>query len=149
MPDDIQLDYRGRPRSDSQTEFLDQSLTIQSDAPEADIQLILKKYREVGIIDNLNLTEASFMDVTEFTDFADLMRQTKIAENEFMKLPSKVREIFNHDVANWLDTAHDEEKRASLIEAGIIEPEQQPGTGDQPPDGGTDPNPGPDSPDPV
>lgn len=115
-----QLDYRGKPRKDYQT-FNDMpSETVQSEAHLADIQHILGKYREVGI-QKLDEVELRFADVSEFTDYADLMRQVKVAEVEFMKLPSKVREIFGHDVANWLDAAHDPEKRDALVEAGFIE----------------------------
>lgn len=113
------MDARGRERV--QTEFLDESLTVQSDAQAADIREILKQYKEVGIVENLNDAEAMFADISEFTDFADAMRHAKDAEREFMKLPSKVREMFGHDVAVWLDTAHDQEKRDALVEAGIIE----------------------------
>ncbi len=117
------LDHRGRPPV--QTVNDEPSLTVQSEADQADIIKILKKYRQVGIIDHLNLTESTFQDVSSFTDFADVIRTAKEAELQFLELPSKVREIFDHDVANWLDTAHDPEKRASLVAAGIIEPEQQ------------------------
>ncbi len=137
MPE--KLDARGKPPV--QTENDGPILTVQSEAEQGEINKILKRYKEVGIIEQLNLTEASFRDVSEFGDFADVMRQSKEAELEFMKLPSKVREIFNHDVANWLDTAHDAEKRSSLIAAGEIEPLKQPTPGDLPPDAGGDATP--------
>lgn len=137
------LDSRGRDRALSQTVNEDPSKTIQSDASRADIKHILKRFRETGIVENLNVTEATFADVSELGDFADVMTVARNAETAFMRLPSKVREIFNHDVANWLDTAHDEEKRASLVAAGEIAPEQQPAetpTGDNP-DGDAGPGP--------
>jgi len=124
MTEKVQKDHRGRPRKLYQTVNLEPSLTVQSDAPQADIRQILKKYDALGIVDHLNLTEASFQDVTAFTDYADVFRTAKSAESEFMKLPSKVREAFDHDVANWLDTAHDPEKRALLREKGILPPDE-------------------------
>ncbi len=117
---DIQLDDRGKLRVQTSFEG-EESLTVQSDAPLADIDKILKQYAEIGMIDNLDYAEATFQDISEFTDFSDAMRHAKMAEGEFMKLPSKIREIFNHDVAQWLDAAHDPEKRDALVEAGIIE----------------------------
>ncbi len=118
-----ELDSRGKPRV--QTEFHDESLTVQADHDRADINKILQQYAEVGIVQSLNQADAMFMDVTEFTDFADAMRHATEAETEFLKLPSKVREIFHHDVAEWLDAAHDEEKRDALVAAGVIkEPEE-------------------------
>ncbi len=129
-----QLDYRGKPRFYYQTINEQPSETVQSDADQADIKKILKKYRQIGIVENLNITEATFQDVSEIGDFADVMRVANEAEQQFMKLPSKVREIFDHDVANWLDTAHDEEKRASFIAEGEIEPEPKSDPADLPAD---------------
>jgi len=117
----VQLDYRGKPRTKYQTVNELPSNTVISDQKKADINHILKRYKSVGIIDHLNLTAATYQDVTKFSDFADVMRTAKAAETEFMQLPSKVREAFDHDVANWLDTAHDPEKRQALVDAGLIE----------------------------
>lgn len=121
-----QRDSRGKLRSRFQTVNDMPSETLQSHASMASIQNILKQYDQVGIIENLNMAEAKFLDITEFTDFADAMNHAKTAEVEFMKLPSKVRELFKHDVANWLDTAYDDDKRTAMVEAGLIAPEDVP-----------------------
>ncbi len=113
------LDYRGKKRF--QTDNFGESQTIQSDNHNADINKIMERFKQTGIIDSLDAGELMFKDVSEFTDLADALNQAKIAEVEFMKLPSKVREIFDHDVAVWLDSAHDEEKRDALVAAGFIE----------------------------
>ncbi len=126
-----ELDSRGNKRSKFWSVNDDPSETVQSHAPQADVKEIIKKYRQVGIIENLRNTEGIFMDVTGFNDFGDVARQAKVAEIEFMKLPSKIREIFHHDVYEWLDTAHDPEKRQALVDAGVIEPTEN---GDPPAD---------------
>jgi hypothetical protein len=122
-PKPVTVDARGRPRVQTVNDL--PSLTVQSDADQADIKKILKKWKTVGIVDHLNIQEQTFGDVTGFTDYADVMRTAKLAEEEFMKMPSKAREIFGHDVAAWLDTANDPEKLASLIAEGKIKSEQQ------------------------
>lgn len=104
------LDKRGRARV--QTTGYEETLTVQSDIHQADIKRILERYKEIGVIDHLKHVDAVYKDITEFTDLADALNQSKAAEKEFMKLPSKVREVFNHNVAEWLDTAHDPEKQA-------------------------------------
>lgn len=109
--------FHGRDRV--QTKNTDPSMTVQSDAHLADIQNILKSYGQEGM-KMLDDTEMQWLDVTEFTDLADALNQAKEAEVEFMKLPSKVRGIFDHNVAVWLDTAHDEDKRDALVEAGFL-----------------------------
>lgn len=102
------------------------SKTVQADVVRTEIRHILAKYRQVGIIEHLRDVDLQFRDVTEFEDYADMARQTKDAEQVFMGLPSKVREVFGHDVMNWLDAAHDAEKlealRPRLEKLGVLEP---------------------------
>tara|TARA_B100000700_G_scaffold290217_1_gene348104 strand:+ start:476 stop:907 length:432 start_codon:yes stop_codon:yes gene_type:complete len=97
------------------------SKTVQADQDKADIRMILRKYEQVGIVDQLNAGEAQFVDVSELGDYVDVMNVVREAEATFMKLPSKTREIFGHDVANWLDYCHDKDKRDELVEAGVID----------------------------
>ncbi len=121
MTERNRFDLRGRERV--QTMNLEPSMTVQSDAHLADIENILAQYKE-GAIQDLDATALEFRDVSQFTDLADALNQAKEAETEFLKLPSKIREIFGHSVAEWLDTAHDKEKRDALVKAGFIkEPE--------------------------
>lgn len=108
-----------------QTGEFEESKTVQSDHVRADIRQILKRYNAVGVVDHLAEVDRVFRDVTEFDDFADLMRQGKEAEKMFMKLPSKLREVFGHDVSSWLDAAHDPEKlealRPQLEKLGVMD----------------------------
>ncbi|AJK28303.1 putative minor capsid protein [Eel River basin pequenovirus] len=105
-----------------------ESKTVRSELVRSEIKHILAQYEQTGVIDHLANVDLQFRDVSEFTDFADLMRQTKIAEMEFMKLPSKLREVFNHDVNEWLDVAHDPEKleakRPQLEKLGVLDPKE-------------------------
>lgn len=92
------------------------SMTVQSDRDMAEVQTILRKFGAEGLLaDDLRQAQLQFLDVTHFEDYADVMRTARNAEAEFMKLPSKVREIFNHDAAEWLDAAHDPDKRARAL----------------------------------
>lgn len=90
------------------------SKTVQSDVFRTEIRHILAKYKEVGIVEHMRHVDLEYRDVSEFEDFSDLMRQSTAAEQAFMRLPSKVREVFKHDVGNWLDAAHDPEKMDAL-----------------------------------
>lgn len=102
----------------------DPSKTVQSDAHRADIKQVLAQYEATGVLANLNDVDLQFRDVSEFTDYADLMQQNKEAEAEFMRLPSKVREVFEHDHTVWLDAAHDgitEEQAQKLVRLGVLE----------------------------
>ena len=114
-------DARGKSRV--QTVNTEPSKTIQSQAQQADIKFILKQYPQVKLAQMLNEADLRFGDITELTDYAEAAVMMRQAEEQFMTLPSKVREIFGHDVANWLDAAEDPDKRDRLIEAGLLPPE--------------------------
>lgn len=132
------LDSRGKTRVQSTYEGIE-SMTIQSDAHQADIQNILETFK-VGGIPQLNEVEAKYLDVSEMDDYVDVMRIAADAEVQFLRLPSKVREIFDHDVAVWLDTAHDEDKRDALVAAGFLQAEEASAVaGDPGPKGETPP----------
>lgn len=113
---------RFRPRVRTSNES--PSKTVQSDLVRADMKEILRKYEAQGVFTSMRAVDLAFRDVTEFQDFSDLMLQTKEAEAAFLRLPSKVRELFGHDVGVWLDTAHDSAKleklRPQLEELGMV-----------------------------
>ncbi len=111
------IDSRGKRRF--QTVNNDPSETLQSDAHLADIQQIMNTFWRDGM-EILNEADLQFRDISEFTDLADALNQAREAEVQFLKLPSKVREVFDHDVAVWLDSAHDKDKRDALVAAGFI-----------------------------
>lgn len=95
--------------------------TKQSFLQEVDINRIIDKYDNTGIITHLNRAEARYEDVSDLTDFYDAMETVRRANVEFMKLPAHVRKIFDNDPAKFLDAAHDPEKRDKLAEAGLID----------------------------
>lgn len=121
-------DGRRKPRTRTLNEL--PSETVQAEKDQADIRKIIQTYERNGVLINPSRVDLTFRDVTEFSDFADLMLQSKAAETEFMRLPSKVREVFDHSVAKWLDAAHDPEKLAALrprLETlGVLEPIPEP-----------------------
>jgi len=126
VPPKVYSETRRRPRV--QTVNVEPSKTVQSDLYRTEIKHILAKYHQTGVMEHMRNVDLQFRDVTEFSDFSDLMFQSKEAEKAFMKLPSKVRQVFGHDYATWLDAAHDPEKlaelRPKLEKLGVFAPEE-------------------------
>lgn len=114
------VNSRGRKRSEFWTVNDEPSKTHSADAPEADINEIMRQYGNVGVLQHLQNVEAQFADVSEFEDYAEVARYVAKAERQFMALHPDVREIFQNDVSTWLDTAHDQEKQDALIRGGFI-----------------------------
>ena len=126
-----------RRKARQQTEFNDESLTLQSERDRADIRQIMRKYEQFGIVDHMRQVELDFRDITEFTDWADGVRELRQAELRFMGLPSKLREVFDHDLATYMDAAEHPEKlealRPQLEELGVLEPIAAPAAPQAPP----------------
>jgi hypothetical protein len=120
---------RSNGRRRVQTINKSESRTVQSDVARAEIKNILRKYEQTGIIDHMRNVDMAFRDITEFTDLSDALRQAKEAEGRFMQLPPQLRNVFENDVAQWLDAAHDgfsDDQRAALQRLGLIEAPEPP-----------------------
>ena len=121
-------DGRRKPRV--RTINAEESKTVQSDRHRAEIKHVLAQYEATGLVPHLQATDLAYRDVTEFTDYGDVMRELKAAEEQFNRLPPQLREVFDNDPARWLDVAHDAEKQKEieprLIELGIIEAPPEP-----------------------
>lgn len=117
---------RANGRKRVQTINKSASRTVQSDRDRADIRNILAQYEATGILTHMRDVDLQFRDISEFNDLSDAMQQAKQAEQVFMRLPSKLREVFDHDVTKWLDAAHDPEKiealRPQLERLGVLDP---------------------------
>lgn len=101
----------------------DPSLTVQSLASETDINHIINRYDQTGLIKHLNRAEAQFADVTEVSDYRTALEQVRAADEVFSQLPATVRQVFNNDPAQFLDAAHDPDKRDLLVKAGLLDPD--------------------------
>jgi len=128
MPQAVPDLTRRRPRVQTVNTLPDR--TVQADLVRTDIRHILAKYRQVGIVEHMREVDLVYRDVSEFQDFSDLMRQSADARNAFMRLPAKLREVFDNDVSKWLDAAHDPEKiealRPELEALGVLKPKPAP-----------------------
>lgn len=108
-----------------QHENTEPSRTKQSFADEVNINNIVGKYKKTGLLTHLNDAEAKYLDVTEVGDFQDAQNIMIKAQADFMALPASARKVFNHSTAEFLDAAHDPDKRDLLVKAGLL-PEPTP-----------------------
>lgn len=77
------------------------SMTKQSFKAECDINNILVKYQKTGVFDHVQKYEGQYFDATE-TDYHEAMNTVANADSMFNELPSRAREYFSNDPANFL-----------------------------------------------
>lgn len=78
------------------------SRTVQSDAVDADINVIVARFGITGMLpQNVRMPiEADFVDVT---DFHTAMQAIRAAEESFAAMPANVRERFQNDAGLFVD----------------------------------------------
>lgn len=92
---------------------------------ECDINTIMAKYQEQGLIDHVSKWGGRYGDATS-NDFTQAMFTVTNAQNMFNDLPSKAREFFANDPARFLsfiETADPDnsEHVAALADLGLLE----------------------------
>lgn len=99
------------------------SRTKQSFKNECDINTIMSRYQNTGVLpDMLNTQNAQYLDVTGF-DYQEAMQVVAGAKSLFEELPSKVRARFDNDPAQFLDFTNDANNRQEMAEMGLLKPE--------------------------
>lgn len=95
------------------------SLTRQSEKDNCDINLIVKRYAETGIMPS-NLTPGMYADVSQIGDYRTALHTVMEADRMFQQLPAHIRAAFDNDAATFLDAFNDETNRPRLEELGLL-----------------------------
>jgi phage internal scaffolding protein len=96
-----------------------ESLTEQSYAHDAKIQNIIKSYDSRGFFDTINRNPDQYGDFTQVTDLHTAMNKIQDAKDNFMTLPSRIREKFQNDPRSFYEFASKEENFEELVDMGI------------------------------
>lgn len=125
-----------------QKRFEKPSLTKQSFRDECDVNVLMKRFRNVHGVDFLNRYQGylngQFGDFSSVVDYRTALDQISEARGYFEALPAKVRSRFSNDPAEFLDFVQNPENRDELISMGLIEPRVDPQSA-RPGDRGTAP----------
>ncbi len=107
------------PHNRVQIAFDDPSRTMQSMRDECDINGIMRKYEKHGLLDHLNAHQGDYGDFSSFTSYHDSMNQVRLADEMFMTIPAKTREVFRNDPSAFLQFAQDPANAEKMVEYGL------------------------------
>lgn len=99
--------------------FNDPSLTKQCFAADADINNIMRKFEQTGMIDHLSKYEGSYQDLTDMPDYHTALNAVISAQEMFMSLPAEVRANFKNDPGEFLEFVDKPENIDKLREWGL------------------------------
>lgn len=111
--------------------------TKQSFKQECDVNFVIQRYKNTGVLPRLTALKAMYGDVTE-VDFQRAQDVVLRAEDAFAQLPSKLRQRFKNDPAEFLAFVGDSRNVDELVDLGICSRREvaQHGAGSAPGGGG-------------
>lgn len=100
------------------------SMTKQEFVRECDINNVIKQYKTQGMVTHINAKAAqgAFTDLPDSVDFQESLHIIMVAENAFMSLPSKIRDRFGQDPAEFLAFLNDPKNQDEARRLGILKP---------------------------
>ncbi len=101
----------------------------QSFKGECDINNIMKKYVNSGMVTHVSENRGRFADVSEVSSYQEAIQMVRDTHKFFLGLTPDVRAVFDHDPAVFLDFIGDPANEAEIRRLGledIIESEAAP-----------------------
>jgi phage internal scaffolding protein len=102
-----------------------EDMTKQSFKDDCDINVLLKRYQETGLLDGVRDAAPQYLDATTL-DFQEAQFLVAQAHSVFAALPSQVRERFDNDPASLLQFVHDPANLEESIALGFVDPDRVP-----------------------
>lgn len=96
----------------------DPGLTDQSQAAETDVNFIIKRATQSGILPGQDI-ERIFADVSESMDYQQARNLVINAENQFNALNAEVRKKFDNDPGQFLAFVEDPQNASELVKMGL------------------------------
>lgn len=110
-------------------EFKEESMTQQHFKDECDINRIMARYQETGVlIDPMTgaRREPMFGEFDSEFDLREAMDKINMAYEQFNQLPSRVRDRFDNSPAKLLEFLRNSENYDEAIRLGLVEPRSEP-----------------------
>lgn len=98
------------------------SLTVQADAVDADINVIMDRYARTGQIPGVSRLP-SFGDFEGLTDYGSMLRAIREADDLFMQMPAKIRAEFDNDPERFIAACEVPENREKFADLGLLSKE--------------------------
>lgn len=99
-----------------------ESLTQQHFAEESEINNIIRSHDRNGVIDHIHRGNAIYGDFSNITDLSDALIQIKEAQQEFLNIPSEIREKFKNDAGEFFKFASNPDNESELQKMGLLNP---------------------------
>lgn len=94
-------------------------LTKQADKEACDINNILRKFEQTGVLPDLIRREPRYGDFSSVPSYQESLDIVHRAETQFAALSAEVRDRFGNDPAKMLEFCHDEKNLPEMVKLGL------------------------------
>lgn len=107
------------PFRGSDLECLDPSLAQQSFKDDADINVMLEKFKVTGVMPQ-GVVMPTYGDFTGVSDYRSAVHAIRVASNAFMDMPANIRARFDNDPQKFLEFCADDANREEAARLGLV-----------------------------
>lgn len=118
---DRQFPRKGYERTRTTTNPVGKTKTQQSHQQECDINRIVGKYMQTGLIDHVNSQEPRYGDFSAPQDFHHALNAVRAAQSDFAALPAELRALCDNNTEKFLELLDDPSKQEILEKYGLME----------------------------
>lgn len=104
--------------------FTQKSKTQQHPKDEVNVNRILDKYRETGLVSHVATRAAQYGDFSDVGTFQDVIHKVQAAQDLFDQIPSDIRKKFDNDPAKFIEFCSNPDNIDDLREMGLAVPAQ-------------------------
>lgn len=108
----------------------DPMITQQHMRDECDINTIVQRFIRTGQIPEG--TDFADIDVSDVGDYQDALNMIREADEQFMNLPSAIRDRFRNDPARLLEFVYNPANQDEAVKLGLVKPVSEPETAPAP-----------------
>jgi phage internal scaffolding protein len=94
--------YSERVPSKTNIQDFGESLTVQEQKESTDVNNILRRFQQTGLIEHVNQNEGQYGEFGSY-DFQENQNMIKRIESSFNELPSSVRNQFGNNPQEWVE----------------------------------------------
>jgi phage internal scaffolding protein len=96
-----------------------ESKTVQSQAEDADINTIVKRFGITGVLPE-NVRTPTYGDFVQIDDYRTAVHVVMDAEREFLKIPAGLRARFENDPQQWIDFVMNPDNVDEAVKLGFV-----------------------------
>lgn len=98
------------------------TMTQQHFKEDADINIIMKRYQQTGVLPQVNSSAFGFYDAGDSLTYQEALNFIIEADDNFMALPSVLRSMFDNDPSKFLSFVENADNYDECVRLGIFEP---------------------------